>query len=79
MDVKMYNSLSDFAKTGKFSECPYCGSKKMNLAVQIIDETNGTGYGVYWCDECKKGIHLSRLIVDERFKPYVKPIPNKIK
>lgn len=79
MDIKLYDNLAYFVKNGRLGQCPHCGSKKMDLSVQIVDKNDNSGYGVYWCDECKRGIHLSRLVVDERFKPYIKPLPSNIK
>ena len=44
--------------------CPRCGADALRL-VFVGDEAERIGYAAFWCDNCRHGIHLSRVDVPE--------------
>lgn len=52
--------------------CPYCGSENTDCTFEALNSER-MGYGVLWCNDCKRAYHISRMIVPEGYKK--KPIP----
>lgn len=41
--------------------CPECGSSNVRCGHVLIDPSSKMGYGAVWCDDCRNGMHLSRV------------------
>lgn len=54
----VYEALPDQAHVA----CPNCGADALRL-VFVGDEQERVGYAAFWCDNCRFGIHLSRVDV----------------
>jgi len=46
------------------AQCPKCQEKHLKYKY-FGNIENRIGYEVFWCDSCKKGIRISRVIVPE--------------
>lgn len=47
--------------------CPECGEKSINY-MYVGDNQTNVGYLPIWCENCNKGIRISRVIVPEGVK-----------
>lgn len=81
--MKWLKNLESLATTGIVGKCPICQSDNTDYCYTVINEDTRLGYGDLWCNICKSGFHLSRIMVDEKAKHIVigspSPIPNDIK
>ncbi|SFE87000.1 hypothetical protein SAMN04487969_108140 [Paenibacillus algorifonticola] len=48
-------------------ECPSCSSANINFEY-IGDAIKRKGYFLMWCNDCLKGIHISRIEIPEKAK-----------
>lgn len=64
--VDWLHALSELSDKG-VSECPSCGSSRLRHCF-AGSEASRMGYGVLWCEECRRGVQLSRLKVPDDFE-----------
>lgn len=61
--MKWLKNLETIAESKKSGVCPYCGSE--NTDYSFCGTPLNIGFGVVWCNDCKKAYHISRIqIVD---------------
>lgn len=81
--MKWLKNLENLASTGEVGKCPHCQSDDTDYCYTVVNEKTRLGYGDLWCNSCKRGFHLSRIMVDRKAKHIVidspSPIPNDIK
>ena len=65
MDMKWLDNLITVFACGETGVCPYCGSPDADHGFTVIKKDTRMGYGSVWCNTCKRGIPLSRVIVPE--------------
>lgn len=73
--MKWLNNLHSLAENKGFGSCPYCKSENLDYGQNLIDEEHQMGYGVIWCNDCRKAFHISRIKIDKRF---IKSIPSNL-
>lgn len=44
--------------------CPSCKQSRLDY-IYCGDEESRVGYGLFWCNACQNGIHISRLLIPE--------------
>ena len=66
--MKWLKNLESFGKSRTLGVCPYCGSKRLQSCFAMVNEREGMGYGDMWCEDCKKGYHMSRVSLQEDFR-----------
>lgn len=59
--IKMMPHLLDNLQNATKIECPNCHKYGINY-IYIGDEETRVGYLQVWCNECLKGIYISRAI-----------------
>lgn len=64
--MKWKNNMISMCETGKTGVCPYCGSNKTDHCFTIVQDD--FGYGDIWCQECKRGFHVSRARISPAMK-----------
>lgn len=73
--MKWIDNLKSVVENSETGECPFCNSYNMDYSLTICDKENSMGYGVIWCNECKKAYHISRIKVE---KEHNNPIPQDL-
>lgn len=81
--MKWLKNLENLADAGIVGKCPYCQSDDTDHCYTLVNEKTQLGYGDLWCNHCKQGFHLSRIMVDHKVRHIVigdpSPIPDDIK
>lgn len=57
--IKWLKIVNDFRDNKDSFECPYCKSKNIGIQAKKVFDV---GYMVIWCNDCKKGIYISRML-----------------
>ena len=55
------------AKDGKPTACPRCGSRRVDTVI-VRHADSDVGWGIVWCDGCRKGARISRMGVTDSDK-----------
>lgn len=63
--MKWLDNMTSAIERGENLACPCCGSLDTEHGFTVINRSTRAGYGSVWCNACKKGMHLSRMIVPE--------------
>ncbi|MDO5547947.1 MAG: hypothetical protein Q4F79_05605 [Eubacteriales bacterium] len=63
--MKWIDNMTSAIERGENGVCPYCGSSDTEHGFTVINKITRAGYGSVWCNACKKGMHLSRMIVPD--------------
>ena len=62
MTDKWIAALSAYAD-GREATCPKCGGHHFKDAYIEVDKKNHTGWGAFWCEDCRNAFALSRVIL----------------
>ena len=52
--------------------CPICKSEDLEYRQVLVDDVDRVGFVAIWCNECKRGYHISRVIFAEDAKNITK-------
>lgn len=63
--MKWIDNMVSVFEHNKDTACPCCGSQNTNHSFTVVNEKSRMGYADIWCEDCRRGIHLSRLIVPQ--------------
>lgn len=63
--MKWINNIQLAIKQGENALCPICGSKETGHGFTIIRNSTREGFGDVCCNRCKRGTHVSRMVVPE--------------
>lgn len=74
--MKWLKNLESLAKNKDTDRCPFCKSSNTDYSVNVCDKQTMMGYGVIWCNDCKKALHISRIKITEEMN--TKPIPTDL-
>ena len=77
MREKWYKLIGELAQAEKI-KCPNCGKKAIDY-LYIGDEETEIGYLQIWCNECKKGIYISRVKIPKNVRVVSFEESNKMK
>lgn len=75
--MKWLDNITAAFERGEDIACPYCGSLHTDHGFTIVKPSTRAGHGTIWCNDCGRGVHLSRLTVPAGAKE--KTPPNGIK
>ncbi len=64
--MKWLKNLENIAESGKSGICPCCGSE--NTDYSFFGTPLSIGFGIVWCNDCKKAYHISRIKIIEGYK-----------
>jgi hypothetical protein len=62
--IEMHKAIRAEQVRKELCVCPECGSQTIDLQF-VGDEKSRIGYLDIWCATCKRGIHMSRVVVPE--------------
>jgi transcription elongation factor Elf1 len=61
--MKWLKNLENIAKNNRAGKCPHCKSEDTEYTATKV---NGDfGYGVVWCNNCKRAYIISRMRIDK--------------
>ena len=72
--MKWDNNILLAIEQGENAVCPCCGSSDTDHGFVLIKARTREGHGSVWCNECKRGVHISRMIVPDKAKLHTAPI-----
>lgn len=77
--IKMIPKITENLNTNNKRQCPNCGKFGIDY-LYIGDATTRIGYLQIWCNECLKGIYVSRAVapVNANFVTFDEDVKNKI-
>lgn len=55
-------NLESIAVNSNAGICPHCSS--LNTDYSLVGNVGETGYGVIWCNDCKRAYVISRVIIN---------------
>ncbi len=64
--MKWLDNLESVANYKKSGICPFCGSADTDYS--FFGSIGSMGFGLIWCNNCRKAYHMSRVKVVEGFK-----------
>ena len=67
MYMDWLKALANLRKKEK-AICPICNSDDLEYRLIILNDETRVGYGLIWCNECKRGYHMSRMTLDKTMK-----------
>lgn len=73
--MKWLNNMESIATTKSSGSCPHCGSSDTDYS--FIGKISAVGYGVIWCNACKRAYRISRMHIPAGYKVN-NPIPRDI-
>lgn len=74
--MKWVPNMESVIKNHNAGKCPFCDSTDTDFAVvQIV---KNLGYCAIWCNDCKQGVHISKMNVNDDMLKDV-PIPQDVK
>jgi len=66
--TKWLKNIENFSASGCVGSCPFCGSADTDYCCTVIESETHFGYGDLWCNDCKRGYHISRMQVPDDAK-----------
>ena len=75
---KWMPNLINIAKYGVVGKCPYCKSENTDQGYTRFKLNNQYGWGTIWCNYCKRGYHISRIMWSEKLSTHEKQAPEGI-
>ncbi|MFF3439754.1 hypothetical protein [Streptosporangium sp. NPDC002721] len=63
--LQAYVRVYDDPQSLEILPCPSCGHSALRLVYNVYDSDRSVGWVEFWCDNCRKGIFLSRAVVPE--------------
>lgn len=78
---KLIDALAAFG-CGCEATCPKCGRKNFNIGFIELDEQKHTGFGAFWCEDCRIALMLCRAnLTDEAMRQniVVAALPDDLK
>ena len=64
--MKWLNNLESVASDKNSGICPFCGSSETNYS--FYGDPGSMGFGLIWCNNCKKAYHMSRVRIERGMK-----------
>lgn len=58
--MKWIKNLIMIANEHKAGNCPHCGSSDTDYGFVVVLKKEKMGYGAIWCNNCHRGLHISR-------------------
>lgn len=59
--MKWIPNMESIIKSHTAGNCPFCNSSNTDFA--IVQVVTNQGYCAIWCNDCKQGVHISKMNV----------------
>lgn len=73
--MKWLKNLESIATTKTSGNCPFCNSEDTDYS--FVGKVSTIGYGVIWCNSCKRAYTISRMQIVDGYK-LNKSIPQEL-